>query len=199
MADVSSIKLSSCLVLMEHFTDLKQLQDTIVCSKKCTELLKMKDEEVRDHATHSSESCLVHPRKLRDMFCQQCAEEICKDCIAEHINHTCIESSTMIYEEIRRVGEAATDITELLGEMRHEISRVKEMKQSVKNNYDKNINVTKEVFTTLRKAIDAQEEQILMDIKLESSKREKYLQVSLLYNYSYSYSYMVDVTIWLVF
>ena len=63
MADVSSIKLSSCLVLMEHFTDLKQLQETIVCSKKCTELLKMKD-EVRDHATHSSESCLVHPRKL---------------------------------------------------------------------------------------------------------------------------------------
>ena len=80
--------------------------------------------------------------------------------------------------------------------MRHEISRVKEMKQRVKNNYDKNINVTKEVFTTLRKAIDAQEEQILMDIKLESSKREKYLQVSLLYNYSYSYSYRVEVTIW---
>ena len=178
MADVSSIKLSSCLVLMEHFTDLKQLQDTIVCSKKCTELLKMKDEEVRDHATHSSESCLVHPPILRDMFCQQCAEEICKDCIAEHINHRCTESSAMIHEEIRRVGEAATDITELLGEMRHEISRVKEMKQNVKNNYNKNINVTKEVFTTLRKAIDEQEEQILMDIKLESSKREKYLQVS---------------------
>ena len=186
MADVSFIKLSSCLVLMEHFTDLKQLQDTINCSKKFTELLKANaraKDEVGDHeAQPFSESCLVHRRKQRDLFCQQCAEEICRDCIADHFNHCCTESFTVIHEEIRRVGDAAADVTELLGEMKQEISRVKEMKQSVKNNYDKNITVTKEVFATLRKAIDEQEEQILMDIKMESSKREKCLQVSLLYH-----------------
>ena len=181
MADVSFIEPSSCLVLMEHFTDLKQLQDTIICSKEVTELLKEKD-EVRDHATQPlSESCLVHQRQQRDLFCQQCAEEICRDCTADHFNHCCTESSTVIHEEIRRVGNAAADVTESLGEMKQEISRVKEMKQSVKNNYDKNTDVTKEVFATLRKAIDEQEEQILMDIKIESTKREKHLQVSLLW------------------
>ena len=171
-----NIKPSSCLVLMEYFKDFKQLQDAISCSKRCTEF---STELKKDHATPLiSESCPVHPRKLRDLFCQQCTEEVCKDCTCiDHMNHQCTESSTVIHEEIRRVGDVETDIAELLEEMKQEISRMKEIRQTMRNRKDKNITVAKEVFATLRKAIDEREEEIISDLKTEGNKREKVLEV----------------------
>jgi len=68
-------------------------------------------------------------------------------------------------EERRRVGEATKGVVELLEEMKRAISGVKEMKQRVRNRKDNNINVTKEMFATLRKAIDEREEETIADIK----------------------------------
>ena len=65
-----------------------------------------------------------------------------------------------------------------LEEMKQTISGVKEMKQQVRNRKDNNINVTREVFATLRKAIDEREEQTIDDIKEAAYEREKALEVS---------------------
>jgi len=80
-------------------------------------------------------------------------------------------------EEKRRVEEASKGVVELLEEMKQVISGVKEMKQRVKNRKDNNINVTREMFATLRKAIDEREEEAIVDIKEEAEKREKALEV----------------------
>ena len=55
------------------------------------------------------------------------------------------------------------------------------MQQRVRNRKDNNINVTREVFATLRKAIDEREEQTIADIEEEAYKREKALEVIYLY------------------
>ena len=67
---------------------------------------------------------------------------------------------------------------ELLEEMKQAISGVKEMKQRVRKRKDNNINMTREVFATLRKAIDEREEQTIGDIKEAAYEREKALEVS---------------------
>ena len=51
------------------------------------------------------------------------------------------------------------------------------MKQRVRNRKDNNINVTREVFATLRKAIDEREEKTIDDIKKAAYEREKALEV----------------------
>ena len=158
---LSDIKPSSCLVLMEHFKDFKQLQDAIACSNECSQLLK------KDHAT-----------KRLDLFCQGCAKEVCKDCIhVKHINHPYTVSSTVIDEEVQRVEGVEADIAELLEETRQQIFRIREVKQTIRDRKEKNINMTREVFATLRKAIDEQEEQIITDLHMESNKRKKVLEV----------------------
>ena len=82
-------------------------------------------------------------------------------------------------EEIRRLGEATDSVVELVEEMKRAISGVKEMRQRVRNRKDNNINVTREVFTTLRKAIDEREEQTIADIKEGAYRRERALEVML--------------------
>ena len=76
----------------------------------------------------------------------------------------------MIHKETQRVEIMADNIAKLLEEMKQEISGVKKMKQSVRNRKNKNIDITRAVFATLRKAIDEQEEQIITDIKIEGNK-----------------------------
>ena len=83
-------------------------------------------------------------------------------------------------EETRRLGEATDNVVELVEEVKRAIFGVKEMKQRVKNRKDNNINVTREMFTTLRKAIDEREEQIIADIKEGAYRRERALEVILL-------------------
>jgi len=80
-------------------------------------------------------------------------------------------------EETRRLGEATDSVVELLEEMKRAISGVKEMKQRVKTRKDNNINVTREMFTTLCKAIDEREEQTIIDIKEGAYRRERALEV----------------------
>ena len=82
-------------------------------------------------------------------------------------------------EEIRRLGEATDSVIELVEEMKRAISGVKEMRQRVRNRKDNNINVTREVFATLRKAIDEREEQTIADIKEGAYRRERALEVML--------------------
>ena len=91
-------------------------------------------------------------------------------------------SLSVTYEETRRLGETTDSVVELLEEMKRSISGVKEMKQRVRNRKDNNINVIREMFTTLRKAIDGREEQTIVDIKEEATRRERALEVILLYS-----------------
>ena len=104
---------------------------------------------------------------------------MCRECTTtRHTGHEYTASSDKIHEETRRLAEAADSMVELLEEMKRAISGVKEMKQRVKNRKDNNINVTREVFATLRKAIDEREEKTIADIKEGAYKREKALEVS---------------------
>ena len=80
-------------------------------------------------------------------------------------------------EEIRRLGEATNSVVELLEEMKRAISKVKEMKQRMRNMKDNNLNVTREMFATLRKAIDEREEQIITDVNEKAYRRERALEV----------------------
>ena len=92
--------------------------------------------------------------------------------------HTTVQTHTeKIHEETQRIGEATEKVLKLLKEMKQAISVVKEMKQRVRERKDNNINMTREVFATLRKAIDEREEQTIGDIKEEAYKREKALEV----------------------
>ena len=84
-------------------------------------------------------------------------------------------------EETRRLGEATDSVVELLEEVKLAIYGVKEMKQRVRNRKDNNINVTREMFTTLRKAIDEREEQSITDIKEGAYRRERGLEVIILW------------------
>ena len=104
--------------------------------------------------------------------------DVCRECTTtRHRRHEYTASSDKIHEETRRLGEATDSMVELLEEMKRAISGVKEMKQRVRNRKDNNINVTREVFATLRKAIDEREEQTIADIEEEAYKREKALEV----------------------
>ena len=68
---------------------------------------------------------------------------------------------------------------QFLQKMKEAISGAKEIRQRVKKRMDYDINVAKEVFTTLRKTINEKEEKTIADIKEAAHMREKALEVSL--------------------
>ena len=163
----------SNFVSMEYFKG-QQLEDAVNCSHKFTALL---EKDVSD--TPLSEYCCVHPQMKLDLYCEQCGVDVCRECTAtRHRRHEYTASSDKIHEETRRLGETMESVVELLEEMKRAISGVKEMKQRVRKRKDNNINITREVFATLRKAIDEREEQTIGDIKETAYKREKALEVS---------------------
>ena len=160
---------------MEHFRG-QQLEDAVNCSQKFACLGPLKEDGV---ATPFSEYCRVHPQMKLDLFCKQCGVDVCRECTAtRHRRHEYTTSSDKIHEETRRLGEATDGMVELLEEMKRAISGVKETKQRVRNRKDNTINVTREVFATLRKVIDEREEETIADVKEEAYKREKSLEVS---------------------
>ena len=172
-----SANFSSNLVSMEYFRD-QQLEDAIKYSQKFTTLL-----ENDSSNTLLSECCSVHPQMKLDLYCKQCGVDVCRECTTSTTRHGRQEhmhtaSSDKIHEETRRLGETTESVVELLEEMKRAISGVKEMKQRVRKRKDSNINMTREVFATLRKAIDEREEQTIGDIKEAAYKREKALEVS---------------------
>ena len=169
-----SVTFSNNFVSMEHFRG-QQLQDAINFSQKFASLRLLKEDSV---ATPLSEYCFDHPQRKLDLFCKQCGVDVCRECTTtRHRRHEYTASSDKIHEETRRLGEVTDSMVELLEETKQAISGVKEMKQRVRNRKDNNINVTKEVFATLRKAIDEREEQTITDIEEEAYKREKALEV----------------------
>ena len=171
-----SVKFSNSFVPMECFRN-QQLGDVINCSQKFTALLEKDNTD-----TPLSECCSVHPQMKLDLYCKQCGVDVCRECTTtRHRRHEYTTSSDKIHEETRRLGEATDSVVELLEEMKRAISGVKETKQRVRNRKDNNINVTREVFATLRKAIDEREEQTIADIKEAAYKREKALEVSHVY------------------
>ena len=168
---VPSVTFSNDFVLMERFRG-QQLQDIVNCSQKFATFRPLKEDSV---ATLPLEYCFNHPHMKLDLFCKQCGVDVCRECTTtRHRRH---EYTDKIHEETRRLVEATDSMVELLEEMKRAISGVKEMKQRVRNRKDNNINVTREVFATLRKAIDESEEQTITDIEEEAYKREKALEV----------------------
>ena len=172
---LSSVSHLDNTVSMEHFRG-QQLQDAVNCSQKFATVRTLKEDCV---ATPLSEYCFDHPQMKLDLFCKQCGVDVCRECTTtRHRRHEYTGSSDKIHEETRRLGEAIDSMVELLKEMKQVISGVKEMRQRVRNRKDNNINVTREVFATLRKAIDEREEQTITDIEEGAYKREKALEVS---------------------
>ena len=168
-----SANFSTNLVSMEYFRG-QQLEDAINCSQKFTTLM---EKDIAD--TPLSQCCSVHPQMKLDLYCKQCGVDVCRECTTtRHRRHEYTASSDKIHEEMRRLGETTESVVELLEEMKRAISGVKEMKQRVRKRKDNNINMTREVFATLRKAIDEREEQTIGDIKEAAYKREKALEVS---------------------
>ena len=162
-------------VPMEHFRG-QQLEDAVNCSQKFASLRPLNEDIV---ATSYSEYCSDHPQMKLDLFCKKCRVDVCRECTTtRHRRHEYTASSDKIHEETRRLGVATDSMVELLEDMKRAISGVKEMKQRVRNRKDNNINVTREVFATLRKAIDEREEETIGDIKEGAYKREKALEVS---------------------
>ena len=171
---LQSANFCSNFVSMEYFTG-QQLQDAINCSHKFIAL----PEKYIITDTFYSEYCSIHPQMKLDLYCKQCGVDVCRACTATgHRRHEYTVSSDKIHEETRRLRETTEDVGELLEEMKRAISGVKEMKQRVRKRKDNNINMTREVFATLRKAIDEREEQTIGDIKEAAYKREKALEVS---------------------
>ena len=165
---------------MEHFKG-QQLEDAINCSKKLASVRPLKEDTVASGVAReiSDYNCVDHPHMKLKLFCKQCGVEVCTECIAtRHRNHEYTASSYKIHEETRRLGKATDMVVDLLEKMKPAITRVKEMKQRVMNRKDNNINVTREVFATLRKAIDEREKQTIANIEEEAYKREKALEVS---------------------
>ena len=182
---VSSCNFSNDCVSMEYFRG-QQLQDAVNCSQKFATFRPLKEDDV---ATPLSEYCFDHPQMKLDLFCKQCGVDVCRECTTtRHRRHEYTASSDKIHEETRRLGGATDSMVELLEEMKRAISGVKEMKQRVRNRKDNNINVTREVFATLRKAIDKREEQTITDIEEEAYKRERALEVIIA---SYTSAYIV--------
>ena len=144
------INFSNDFVSVEHFRG-QQWQDAVNFSQKIATFRPPKEDGV---AAPLSEYCFDHPHVKLDLFCKQCGADVCRECTTtRHRKHECI-ASYKIREETRRLGEATDSMVELLEEMKRAISGVKEMKQRVRNRKDNNINVTREVFATLRKAIE---------------------------------------------
>ena len=172
---VPSGNFSNDFVSMEHFRG-QQLHDAVNCSQEFTSLRPLKED--LNVTTPLSEYCFDHPQMKLELFCKQCGVDVCRECTTtRHRRHEYTASSDKIHEETRRLGEATGSMVELLEEMKRAISGVKEMKQRVRNRKDNNINVTREVFATLRKAINEREEQTITDIEEEAYKREKALEV----------------------
>ena len=159
---------------MEHFRGLK-LQDAVNCSQKFATFRPVKEDNV---VMPLSEYCFDHPQMKLDLFCKQCGVDVCRECTTtRHRRHEYTASSDKIHEETRRLGEATDSMVELLEEMKQAISGVKEMKHRVRNRKDNNINVTREVFAALRKAIDESEKKAIADIEEGAYKTEKTLEV----------------------
>ena len=170
-----SVTFSNNFVSMEHFRG-QELEDAVNCSQKFSSLRTLKKD--LSVATPPSEYCFDHPQMKLDLFCKQCGVDVCRECTTtRHRRHEYTASSDKIHEETRRLGEATDSMVEVLEEMKRAISGVKELKQRVRNRKDNNINVTREVFATLRKAIDEREEQTIADIEEGAYKREKALEV----------------------
>ena len=168
-----SANFSSILLSMEYFRG-QQLEDAIKYSQKFATLL---ENDITD--TPLSEWCSVHPQMKLDLYCKQCGVDVCRECtITRHEKHEYTASSDKIHEETRKLVETTEGTVKLLEEMKRAISGVKEMKQRVTKRKDNNINMTREMFAILRKAIDEREEQTIGDIKEAAYKREKALEVS---------------------
>ena len=167
---LQSVNLSSS-VSVENFRGQRS-EDAISCLEKFNVLLEKAPE--KGYADLPSFSDCCNPQMKSNLYCKQCGRvDVCRECTSRdmHVTHD------NIYEETRKLGETTESVVELLEEMKRAICGVKEVKQRVRKRKDNNINLTREVFATLRKAIDEREEQTIDDIKKAAYEREKALEV----------------------
>jgi len=129
------------------------------------------------------------PAQLQDAI--NCSEDCAKllkhfatPPLSDHCPVTQLCSTGIANEESRRLEEASGHVMGLLEETKQAVYVVKEMRQRVQNRKKRNMEKTKEVFSTLRRVIDQQEEQVIADIKEGTDKRDKALKVLLHYGMS---------------
>ena len=123
--------------------------DAIECSYKFDVLLK--NIPCNKFLT---EYCLAHKRAL-ELFCRQCGVEICTDCVSTtHRGHNYTTPSDVIYDETWQLEEAGDGLVDLLEDIKRTVSGVQEMKRRVRSKKDDDVNVTRQVFSVLRKAVN---------------------------------------------
>ena len=113
-----------------------------------------------------------------ELYCTQCGVEVCKECCSstKHGGHESIALTNKIHEEVRRLRKATDGTVEFLEQIKQAISGVREMRTRVRNRKDIDINMTKEMFSTLRKTIDEKETQTILNITEAAYEREKALE-----------------------
>ena len=102
----------------------------------------------------------------------------------DHVDSSATTEPLLIQEEIHRIGRLAGNVSDMSEEMKREIIILKAIKQNVCNRKNENVDVTREIFASLRKALDEREEQIITDIKAEGERREKILEVKIPFIFS---------------
>ena len=95
----------------------------------------------------------------------------------DHVDSSGTSEPLLIQEETHRIGGLASHVSDMSEEVKREVSILKEIKQNVRNRKNENVDATREIFASLRKAIDEREVKIITDIKAEGERREKVLEV----------------------
>ncbi|XP_065903172.1 E3 ubiquitin-protein ligase TRIM71-like isoform X2 [Dysidea avara] len=170
---------NNCVLLMEYLNDPDvELQEAITSSEECARL-SITFDGTRDSTMHSYQSCHIHPRRRRDLICKHCKVGLCSICAAsaDHTGHEITFSFTIVNDEIRRINQSIVEIENLLSEMKGVLSEVRKMRDNVINKKESNVKITREVFSTLRAAINKQENKVILNIEESAARREKTLKL----------------------
>jgi len=129
------------------------------------------------------------PAQLQDAIncsedCAKLLEYFATPPLSDHCPVTQLGNTSIATEESRRLEEATGHVMGLLEDTKRAAYVVKEMRQRVQNRKKQNMEKTREVFNTLRRVIDQQEEQVIAGIKEGTDKRDKALKVLLQYDMS---------------
>jgi len=132
-------------VAMEHFVDLSQLQEAIVCSDDCAaiETAIVQSTVVRRYESSASQG-LSSKQEVTDVNVN--GEQ-------GHVHTTNPEPSSLPSwptEEGESLGEVSSNIAKLLEETKQAIYRTKEIKNTVLLNRDTTMERTKKLFDTFR-------------------------------------------------
>ena len=178
------------VVAMEYFEDPKQREDAINCSNKFSAFWSSSlstFQTKKNNCVTSLLSCSMHPQMELDLFCTQCGVEVCRECCnTNHRGHEHITLTDKIHEETQRLRKESDSVVEFLEQIKQAVLGAREMRKRVRNRKDNDIDMTREVFSALRKTIDEKEAHTIQHITEAAHEREKALEVRISYCISYT-------------